>query len=123
MTIARSKLIDRTRPTWVHCTSRCVRRAFLCGDTFEHRRTWVEKRLEFLSRCFAVEVAGYAVMANHLHVIVRMDRESPQGWSDLQIARRWLSIYPRTYLSDGTSVLPTEAEIARHARDVQRVAA
>ena len=31
MTTARRLLIDRTRPTWVHCTSRCVRRALTSG--------------------------------------------------------------------------------------------
>ena len=117
MTTARRSLIDRTRPTWVHCTSRCVRRAFLAGDKFEHRKSWIEERLQYLAKCFAAEVAGYAVMSNHVHVIVRLDLAVPMTWSDLEVARRWLSVYPRKYLSDGTPVLPNEAEIARIARD------
>jgi REP element-mobilizing transposase RayT len=122
MTIPRSKLIDPTRPTWVHCTSRCVRRAFLCANGKEHRRQWIEDRLAFLARCFAVEVAGYAVMGNHLHVIVRMDMALPYTLTDLEVARRWLSVYPRQYLADGTPQLPSEAEIASIAKDGQRVA-
>jgi hypothetical protein len=117
MTTARRKLLDATRPTWVHCTSRCVRRAFLAGDAFEHRKLWIEERLQYLARCFAVDIAGYAVMSNHMHVIVRLDRAIPMTWSDVEVARRWLSVYPRKYLSDGTPVLPSEPEIAAIATD------
>ena len=33
----------------------------------------IEDRLEALSQCFAVSVCGFAVMDNHLHVLVRLD--------------------------------------------------
>ncbi len=39
----------------VHCVNRCVRRAFLCrgdpltGTSYEHRRQWIRKRIEFLA--------------------------------------------------------------------------
>ena len=121
MTTARSRIVDKTLATWVHCTSRCVRRAFLAGDRYEHRKAWLEERLQYLARCFSAEVAGFAVMSNHLHVIVRMDPAAPFTWSDLEVARRWLSVYPRTYLSDGTPVLPSEAVIAVIAKDSARV--
>jgi len=103
MPIARKRLIDPAAPSpWVHCTSRCVRRAFLCGGRFDHRRAWVEERLQALTRLFAVEVAGYAVMSNHLHVIVRMQRETPFTWSAADVARRWYAVYPAAYFADGT---------------------
>ena len=52
-----------------HCVSRYVRRAFLCGDdrvsgqSFEHRRQWVEDRLHKLAEVFSVSIWGYAVMS------------------------------------------------------------
>ena len=121
MTTARKRLIDPTSPTWVHCTSRCVRRAFLAGDRYEHRKGWIEERLQYLARCFSAEIAGYAVMSNHVHVIVRMDREAVMEWTAVDVARRWLSVYPRKYLSDGTPVLPSEGEITTIAQDAALV--
>ena len=73
MTIARSTIIDPARPGAHHIISRCVRRAFLCGDEAEHRRAWLEHSLRIFSQAFAVDVLTYAIMSNHLHVEVRTD--------------------------------------------------
>jgi hypothetical protein len=59
MTSPRSQLVDPTTPGYYHCMSRCVRRAWLCGidaytgESFEHRRQWVEDRIVELGRIFA----------------------------------------------------------------------
>jgi REP element-mobilizing transposase RayT len=83
MAIARAKLVDLTVTRWYHCVSRCVRKAFLLGAGDHNRREWLENRLEELAEIFAVAVGGFAVMHNHLHVLVRLDPEVAQGWSDL----------------------------------------
>jgi hypothetical protein len=62
MPIARSVLVDRTVSGLYHCISRCVRRAFLCGDGYDHRRDWIRDRLQELSKVFAIDVAAYAVI-------------------------------------------------------------
>ncbi|MFQ2473151.1 hypothetical protein ACK309_13030 [Aeromonas caviae] len=47
MTIARSRQISLQDTPYYHVVSRCVRRAFLCGEdahsgqSYEHRRQWV----------------------------------------------------------------------------------
>ena len=62
MTAARSQLVDATASGFYHCISRCVRRAFLCGEdaltgrSFDHRKQWVEDRLLALAEIFAVGV-------------------------------------------------------------------
>ena len=57
-TMARGSLVDSTVTPYYHCISRCVRRARLCGDGCEHRKQWIEDRLQELAAVFAVEVAG-----------------------------------------------------------------
>jgi hypothetical protein len=95
MTLARKHQFDPQAPPWVHAISRCVRRAYLAGGKHEHRKSWVEDRLCMLSGVFAVSVAGYAVMSNHLHVVLRMLPGETLGWSAAEVVTRWWAIYPR----------------------------
>ena len=69
MAIARAKLVDLTVTRWYHCVSRCVRKAFLLGEGDHNRREWLEE----LAEIFAVAVGGFAVMHNHLHVLLRLE--------------------------------------------------
>jgi REP element-mobilizing transposase RayT len=102
MGYARSLLIDSSVPGVYHCVSRCVRRAFLCGEdtpsgrNFDHRKQWIEDRLLALAEIFAASVLAYAVMSNHVHVVVRMDPDLATKWSDAQIAERWVKLFAAT---------------------------
>ena len=53
-------------------------------------------RLELLGRCFAVEVHAYAVLDNHLHLVVTYDPKACEGWSDEDVAARWVEAFPPT---------------------------
>ena len=95
MTVPRSQLVDLDVTPYYHCISRCVRRAKLCGEGFEHRKQWIEDRLEELAGIFAVPVAGYSALDNHLHVVLRLEgTELTDTWSDHEIAERWGRLYP-----------------------------
>ena len=91
MTRARENIIDLESTPYYHCISRCVRRAFLCGEdkfsgqNYEHRRQWVVERIAFLSSVFAIEVMAYAVMSNHYHLVLRVDKAKAEKWSDQQV--------------------------------------
>jgi hypothetical protein len=43
---------------------------------------------------FAVSVAGFAVLDNHLHLLVRLDPALAAGWSDEDVVRRWGRLFP-----------------------------
>ena len=94
MTIARAQLVDTSVTRWYHCITRCVRRAFLLGDGDKNRKEWIENRLEELSEIFAVAVGGFSVMDNHLHVLLRLDPDLAQAWSDEEVVRRWGRLFP-----------------------------
>ncbi len=78
-----------------HVMSRCVRRAFLCGQdpytgqNYEHHKEWIKKRLKFLAALFSLEVCGYAVMSNHVHLMLRMRPDHAEKWDREEIALRW----------------------------------
>jgi hypothetical protein len=100
MTQARSLLIPPGISGTYHCVQRCVRRAFLCGidhytgHSFEHRKTWVEQRIALVSECFAVAIHAYAVMSNHLHLVLHMDPAAAECWSDEEVAIKWVRLFP-----------------------------
>ena len=99
MTVPRQLLVDRTAVGLYHCISSCVRRAFLCGDGFEHRKDWIRDRLQHLAGSFAIDVAAYAVMSNHLHVVVRTDPDRAAEWSAIEVVTRWSRLFPASVLS------------------------
>ena len=65
---------------YYHCISRCVRRAFLCGtdehtgQSYEHRRQLIEEKLLELAAVFALDICAYAIMSNHYHVVLYVDK-------------------------------------------------
>ena len=111
----RSSLVSLSDTPWYHVVSRCVRRAYLCGEdahsgrSFEHRRGWIVERLEQLAGVFAVDIAAYAVMSNHFHVVLRIDVERVRGWDVEEVLRRWTKVFSgpllvQRYLADPDSL-------------------
>ncbi len=100
MTQARRQLVDPTQAGTFHCVNRCVRRSWLCGldkylgKRFEHRKSWVQTRIFELGNIFACGIYSWAVMSNHLHLVVHMSPSTSLEWSPAEVATRWAKLYP-----------------------------
>jgi REP element-mobilizing transposase RayT len=115
--IRRRFLLEPAEIGVYHCINRCVRRAFLCGQDpvsgkdFEHRRQWIQDRMQFLAGQFGVDVLGFAVLSNHLHVVLRNRPDVVHGWSDVEVARRWWNTFPKRRDRAGNAREPTNVEL------------
>jgi REP element-mobilizing transposase RayT len=128
MTISRKQQICLEETPYYHCVSRCVRRAFLCGEdeltgrSYEHRRDWIVEKLKQLDEVFSISICSYAVLHNHTHTVLKIDRESALKWRDDEVISRWTSLYkPSPIVSrylDGIKL--TKAELAVVAEDVEK---
>ena len=112
MTIARRKQFRLDVTPYYHCVTRCVRRAFICGRdeltkrNFNHRKEWIEQRLLLLSKVFCIDLASYAILSNHYHVVLHVDQLRADSLSDLEVIARWHRLYKgpnviKKYLSEG----------------------
>jgi len=99
MTQSRDSLISLIDTPYYHCISRCVRRAFLCGEdkfsgqSYEHRRQWIVERIRFLTDVFPIELCAYSIMSNHYHLVLYVNEDELNSCSSLQICERWNKIY------------------------------
>jgi REP element-mobilizing transposase RayT len=119
MTSPRRDIVDPAVAGHYHCVARCVRRAFLCGVdgytglSFEHRKQWIEQRILELARYFAVGIYAYAVMSNHLHVVVHVDPGVAMAWSAEEVARRWVGVFGDAF-DDTPHTRRTAYHLIRH---------
>ena len=101
----RSTLISLEATPYYHCVSRCVRRAFLCGtdtvtgNTYEHRRQLIEDKMLELGSIFALNICAYAVMSNHYHIILHIDKDQAESWSFDEVINQWHKLFSGNLLS------------------------
>ncbi len=99
MTQSRQSQVSLIDTPYYHCISRCVRRAFLCGEdtvtgqSFSHRRQWVAERMHFLAGLFNIDICAYAIMSNHYHLVLHVDADENQNISNEEVCQRWCLLY------------------------------
>ena len=103
----RKTLVSLDATPYYHCVSRCVRRAFLCGEdsftgkSFEHRRQWIEDRLLAITEAISIEIAAYAIMNNHYHVVLHINRDKALAWSIPEVVAHWHQLFNGSALLRG----------------------
>jgi REP element-mobilizing transposase RayT len=94
MVFARSVTLPHGSRGTYHVITRCARRTFLFGDGREHRRGWLSESLSETIQHFGIDLVTYAIMSNHVHMVVRLRPERVDEWSPLEAARHALSVFP-----------------------------
>ena len=83
----RDTLISLKATPYYHCTSCCVRRSYLCGiekltgNSYKHRRQWLEELILEMSDIFSIDVCSYAIMSNHYHLVLHINQPQAEGFS------------------------------------------
>ncbi len=101
----RSQQISLLDISYYHIFSRIVREAFLCsidketGASYEHRCTWIEKRIFQLSQVFAIDICAHAVIHNHLHLLLHVDIKQVKTWSTAEVLEYWYQLFKGTLLT------------------------
>ncbi|NQZ30454.1 MAG: transposase [Oceanospirillaceae bacterium] len=99
MTRARAQQICCQDTPYYHCISRVVRKAFLCGfdkstqQDFEHRRQWMLDRLGEINAVFCIDICAYAIMSNHYHLVLYINKDEVDALTDEEVIERWRKIY------------------------------
>jgi len=120
MTRARADLIPPNRPGTYHLISRCVRRERLL-DRGE-RKVWLTRGLANWLGHMGIDLLGYAIMGNHLHLVVRLRPDLVAEWSAAEVARHALAVLP---VRSGPALEPltvTPAVVERYAGNARWVA-
>ncbi|MBL4820288.1 MAG: transposase [Gammaproteobacteria bacterium] len=122
MTRARNQQVSLNDTPYYHCISRCVRRAYLCGDdpltgvNFDHRKVWLVERIKKLASVFSIDICAYAVMSNHYHLVLYVDEKQAKGWTQQEVIERWTGLFSRNALVLETLKLNQSAKAAREHR-------
>ena len=115
---ARKDVYDKEEVGTYHCSSRVVRRAFLCGydeysqTDYNHRKRWIDDLLRFMACYFAIDQISHSIMSNHLHNQLRNRPDIARKLPDKTVAYNWLMLHPHKREKDGTPCEPTDEQIA-----------
>jgi len=124
--LPRNEQFDPNSVCICHLVQRCVRRACLAGEdavsgkNYGHRREWIRCRMERLASVFGVDVLTYAILSNHLHIVVRTRPDVIAGWSDSDVALRWLRVFPGRRIDEQLAD-PTTTDVETLANNAQRI--
>ena len=61
---------------------------------------WLVERVKHLSSLFAIEIAAYAIMSNHYHLVVKVNKTEALEWSEEEVINRWYQLYKSNNLID-----------------------
>ncbi len=125
----RREIIDESKVGLYHVRARCVRGIFLCGwdkasgKDFDYRRKWIRDRISYLATAFAIDIAYYDLMNNHIHLELRNRPDLVATWSDAEVIRRACLIHAPKFAECGVvDGMPTKKQVATLVQNKKLVA-
>ena len=113
MAQARLRVLPPQAVGTYHLLSRCNRQQFLLGGKFEHRRAWVAGLMARLLDGFAIDLHAFAIMSNHVHLVVRPRPDKTSAWTTRDVASRGLTQIP-VRIGAGLESLPVTPALTEH---------
>ncbi len=114
MSKPRRQQISLSDTRYYHCISRCIRQIFLLDENNEfskkanskknnspenaaiynnkqnnERRNWIVTQAKKLATIFSIDIAAYAIMHNHYHIILKVDAETALALSPTEVIEQW----------------------------------
>lgn len=125
MPMPRKSLVSVDTTPSYHVVSRCVRRTFLFGvvdsKDFSHRRDAIVARLAELTQLFCIDISAYAIMSNHYHLVVRIQKKRALDLSVEDVLARWSALFSLPYLAKryADNEVMSDAEITEARRQIE----
>jgi len=74
-----------------------------------------------MAKHFALDIVSLAILSNHMHKQLRIRPDIVRKWSNREVARKWLFLYPKTKDKNGNACAPKDKEINQITSDKKRV--
>ena len=68
-------------------------------------------------------MCSYAIMSNHLHLVLRNRPDRVELWSDAEVALRWRKLFPQREEVTGEPAEPDDNDLAMLVADAGRIRA
>jgi len=125
MPMPRKSLVSVDTTPSYHVVSRCVRRTFLFGvidsKDFSHRRDAIVAKLAELTQLFCIDISAYAIMSNHYHLVVRIQKKRAIDLSIQDVLARWSALFSLPFLAKryADNEVLSDAELDEAMRQIE----
>ena len=127
----RKRLVSTEVTPFYHVIARCVRRHFLCGvdpltgKDYSARKQDIKDRIALLADVFAIDVCAYTILSNHYHLVLHIDEQTAQAWSDMEVAQRWTRLFTgpalvRAFVADQELSETQRQAVDNHIQDYRK---
>ena len=76
--------------------------------------------MEAIASVFGIDKLTYAIMSNHMHLILRNRSDVVTTWIDKEVATRWLRVFPGRRLEEHLAE-PTENDVEMLVNQPERL--